>query len=131
MVAWRIFIHECSLLIHFFQVEMFTKSVLSSIKNPELRQSLHLDGTDKEHESPVVWIRDSFDNIRQATEATDDKYGPDPKTGSLQQSDLLRKFYMTIAEHGLQYAYLLDKSEFKPNDLPHCKFCIICRVSHL
>ena len=95
---------------------MFTASVLSSIKDPELRKTLHLDETDKEHDSQVVWLRDSFDNIGKAP---DDKYGPDPANGSLQQSDLLRKFYLTIAEKGLKYAY--DHSEFTPGDLPHGK----------
>ena len=95
---------------------MFTASVLSSIKDPELRKTLHLDETDKEHDSQVVWLRDSFDNIRKAP---DDKYGPDPANGSLQQSDLLRKFYLTIAEKGLKYAYDNSEFEFTPGDLPH------------
>ena len=102
---------------------MFTKSVLSSIKDPELRSSLHLDKTDPKQESPVVWIRDSFDHIRKAP---DNNYGPNPKNGSLQQSDLLRKFYLTIAEKGLQRAY--QTSQFKPEDLPSCKFCVYISV---
>ena len=93
---------------------MFTAHVLSSIKDPELRKKLHLDKTDKEQDSQVVWLRNNLDNIRRAP---DDKYGPDPANGSLQQSDLLRKFYLTIAEKGLKYAY--GHSEFTPGDLPH------------
>ena len=102
---------------------MFTKSVLSSIKDPELRSSLHLDKTDTEQESPVVWISNSFAHI---SEAPDDNYGPKPNNRSLQQSDLLRKFYLTIAEKGLQCAY--QTSQFKPEDLPHCKFCVYILV---
>ena len=95
---------------------MFTAHVLSSIKDPELRKKLHLDKTDKEQVSQVPWLSNNLDNIQRAP---DDKYGPDPADGSLQQTDLLRKFYLAIAKKGLKYAY--DHSEFTPDDLPHGK----------
>ena len=96
----------------------FTDNVLSSIKDPELRKSLHLDKDDKEEASQVCWISKGLRHITSVSEDGGDfqpNYpGPDDKK-PYQQIDLLRKFYLTIAEKGLAYAY--QHSEFTPKDI--------------
>ena len=93
---------------------MFTASVLSSINNPELRRTLHLEEDDKEPETQVAWIKTNF----PCCDDDDREFGPDPENGSLQQSDLLRKFYLTIAKSGLLCTYKQAGTILDPSDLP-------------
>ena len=93
---------------------MFTKGVFSSINNSELRRTVHLDEYDKEPETQVGWIKTKVNNFSCCD---DDDFGPDPENGSLQHSDLLRKFYLTIAKSGLLCAYKQASTIFDPSDL--------------
>lgn len=90
----------------------FTENVLSSIKDPELQKSLHLNKDDKEKASQVCWISKGLSHIKSMSE--DGYVGPDDKK-PYQQIDLLREFYLAIAEKGLAYAY--QYSEFNPKDV--------------
>jgi NADPH-dependent 2,4-dienoyl-CoA reductase/sulfur reductase-like enzyme len=92
----------------------YTERVLSTIHNPELRKRLHRDEKGRERDSRVEWIKDDVNKFPR--KPFDIDFGPDPSNGSLQQSDLLRKFYLTIAIYGLQYAY--NHHLFGPGDLP-------------
>ena len=92
----------------------YTERVLSAIHNPELRKRLHRDNRGRECESHVEWIKTDINNFPPTHANTD--FGPDPSNGSLQQSDLLRKFYLSIAKCGLQFTY--DHQIFGPGDLP-------------
>ena len=82
---------------------MYTSRVLSDMgaDDPELRARLFpLKGK----ESSVQWIQNNINRF-STTNAT-----VDTGTDSLQQSDLLREFYLTIAKHGLHAAF---KQEMK------------------
>ena len=94
---------------------MFTRKVLSSIKNPELRRALHLDDSDPIPESDVTWIRDGMDKLLDKVEKVDIVNCRDDV---LQQSDLLRQFYLSIAMCSLQFAYDNANEIVKPGDLP-------------
>ena len=91
-------------------LKMFTKRVLSEIRDPELKQRL---SSRKGKESRLEWIKDNISKFRfPGTRGTVDV------SGSLQQTDLLREFYLSIAEKGLQYAYDNANQYVKPGDLP-------------
>ena len=83
---------------------MLTRKVLSTISDPELRASLKLNSntteTSLDKVSRISWIIDDIDNFSPES----------PTTSRLQQTNLLRNFYMSIAEHDLQYAYKRAKS---------------------
>lgn len=91
---------------------MFTKNVLHSVVDPELKGALHLDKGDKDNESRINWVVDNVNEIVKyitGVQPSDD--------GSLQQSDLLREFYLSIATKNLKFAY--DHTHiFKPSDMP-------------
>ena len=92
----------------------FFEICLSSIKDPELRKALHLDNDDKEEVSQVCWLSKELHNIKSV--GGDFQLGPDDKK-PYQQIDLLREFYLAIAEKGLAYAY--QHSKFTPNEVPN------------
>ena len=85
----------------------YTGRVLSAFHTPELRRG-------KQHESRIEWIKKDINKFPR--HPLDIDFGPDPSNGSLQQTDLLRKFYLTIAIYGLQYAY--NQQLFGPGNLP-------------
>ena len=89
--------------------------MLGTIHNPELRKKLHLD--DSKQASQIGWIKENIHKFPTRGVANVD-IGPDPATGSLQQSDLLRKFYLAIAMNSLQYAYDTESKIFDQGDLP-------------
>lgn len=95
---------------------MFTQRVLSAIHDPDLRKKLHLDARGRQHESRVEWIKKDINKYPGIARVANIDFGPDPSNDSLQQSDLLRQFYLTIAIYGLQYAY--NNQVFGPDDLP-------------
>ena len=100
----------------------FTENVLSSIKHKDLRKTLQLDKRGKSSSpSQVDWIKKGLRNIQRVREEIDSQtvYSGEDDSKPLQQTDLLRDFYMTIAENGLNYAYIHADSETKPSDLPH------------
>lgn len=99
---------------------MFTQKVLSTIHDPDLRKAIHLDETDPEEESRLSWIKDDYDKRPPPTSAIigEIDLGPNPVNDSLQQSDLLRRFYLAIAINGLKFAYDNAGRLFKPGDLP-------------
>ena len=88
-------------------LKMFTKRVLSEIRDSELKQRL---SSKEGRESRLEWIKDAIDKF--GTRGTVDV------SGSLQQTDLLREFYLSIAEKGLRYAYDHANQYVKPRDLP-------------
>ena len=90
---------------------MFTQRVLEEVRNPELRKILFSKGKDKE--SRLQWIRDKIKNLHFPK-----RKGTVDVSGSLQQSDLLREFYLAIAENGLQYTFDNANQYLKPGDLP-------------
>ena len=90
---------------------MFTKKVLKEIHDPELKQRLF---PKKGKESWIDWIKKNVDKFRFPR-----THGTVDVSGSLQQTDLLRDFYLSIAEKGLQYAYDNANQLVKPGDLPH------------
>ena len=93
----------------------YTKRILSNISDPELKKDLHLVDGDPENESRLRWILDKIDKIKPLEDAgAADK--PDHPPDSYQQSDLLRNFYLLIAEKGLAVAY--KEAKFTPGDLP-------------
>ena len=94
---------------------MFATSVLDGIKDRELRNALHLD--DKGPTSTVSWIGDGIKHIKPVV-----GYEPvkpeQPKP--IAPIDLLRQFYLSIAEKGLEKTYEKygdDVSPLKP-DIP-------------
>lgn len=89
-------------------VTMLTKKILSDIGNPELKKRLSENKAGR-----LEWIQNSIDKFRfHRIRGTVDV------SGSLQQTDLLRPFYLAIAEHGLQYAFDNASQFVKPGDLP-------------
>ncbi len=101
---------------------MFTQKVLSAVQDQELRSAAHLDDTDPEQESRLAWVKDDVDRHPLTPSSLiirkEINVGPDPSNKSLQQSDLLRRFYLAIAINGLKFAYDHAGSLFKPDDLP-------------
>lgn len=92
----------------------YTKRILSNISDPELKRTLHLDAGDPENESRLRWILDKINNIKPLGAGAGE---PDHPPDCYQQNDLLRKFYLLIAEQDLAVAY--KEAKFKPGDLPH------------
>ena len=96
---------------------MFTRSVLSCIHDDELKNTLHLGKHDEEPD--LGWSSNDIDiNKLKPKDIAPEDVGPDPTSGSLQQSDLLRKFYLCIAIHGLQCAHQHAHRFKKPGNLP-------------
>ena len=96
----------------------FTENVLSSIKHKDLRKALQLD--EGSSPSQVGWIKQGLRNIPRAHEeiGSQTAYSGEKDKKPYQQTDVLRDFYMTIAQHGLNVAYIHADSELKPSDLP-------------
>ena len=90
---------------------MFTQRVLEEVRNPELRKILFSKGKDKA--SRLEWIQDKIKNLHFPK-----RKGTVDVSGSLQQSDLLREFYLAIAENGLQYTFDHANQYLKPGGLP-------------
>ena len=90
----------------------YTDRVLSACHTPELRRLHGPQG--KQRESRIEWIKKDINKFPR--HPLDIDFGPDPSNGSLQQTDLLRKFYLTIAIYGLQYAY--NQQLFGPGNPP-------------
>ena len=97
---------------------MFTNSVLRGIKDPDLRKKLHLDDDGQDTESTLNWLRSDVKEFEPDEESggNDDVGNED---NSLQQSDLLRRFYLSIARRGLKWTYNHSKHILTPDDLPH------------
>jgi hypothetical protein len=94
--------------------ESYVKRVFNNIQHPELRKRIKRDTQGKEHVNAVGWIEEDLDKF--PGKVLNYIFGPDPSNGSLQQSDLLRNFYLTIAVFGLRFAY--NHQIFGPGDLP-------------
>ena len=74
-------------------------------------------GTSGLGNSPLNWVKSNVINNFQPDAHSGGQISPKDEQKPLQQSDLLRKFYLSIAEHGLKHTFMQD--EFKPEDLPN------------
>lgn len=96
---------------------MLTSSVLRGIRDPELRKALHLDDAEPDAElSTVNWLGTDVKEFKPDKE-TGGEIEPEAEEKPLQQSDLLRKFYLSIATKGLGRTYKHAGHMLKPGDL--------------
>jgi hypothetical protein len=86
----------------------YTQRIFSVFNTPELKKRLQHDGKGNNR---VGWLKHGIDKLPRNL-----GLGPDPSNGSLQQSDLLRNFYLTIAISGLDYTY--NQQNYGPGDKP-------------
>ena len=95
---------------------MFTKRILSTIDDPELKKVVHLKESN-EDAGCLSWILNGVKVLSAPAVKPESTY-LDEKSQYVQQSDLLRKFYMSIVIYGLKFTLDHASEMFTPDDLP-------------
>ena len=98
----------------------FTASVLDGIKDRELRKELHLDGEGPDAPTTVNWIGDGIKHFEPIVDYKPKKLQPKP----IAPIDLLRQFYLYIAEKGLKKTFK-HANKLEPVDVPKNRPVII------
>jgi hypothetical protein len=92
----------------------YTQRIFSLFNTPEFKKRLRRDRKGRSFNNRTGWLKHGINKLPRNLHSFD--LGPDPSNGSLQQSDLLRNFYLTIAICGLDYAY--NQQNYGPGDMP-------------